>query len=114
MPIFTLDVYLSDSLSSSSLSVMSVALPVTKVFPQDELSSISSRSSVCFDDSMVDYLSMLGREDRQRRFSEDVVDTGVKDTVRLKKLYRQLQRQVHCNQISHQAVPNLFIKHLNL
>ena len=43
-------------------------------------------------------MSMMGREDRKRRFSEDVVDMEVKDSERLRKLYRQIQRQVHCSQ----------------
>ena len=55
-------------------------------------------SSLAMDDSMVDYMSMMGREDRKRRFSEDVVDMEVKDSERLRKLYRQIQRQVHCSQ----------------
>ena len=50
------------------------------------------------DDTKVDYTSLLGLEDRKRRFSEDVVDRDTKDRVRLQKLYRQIQRQVHCNQ----------------
>ena len=39
---------------------------------------------------------MLGLEDKIKRFSEEVVDTDLKDSVRLQKLYRQIQRQVHC------------------
>ena len=39
---------------------------------------------------------MLGLEDKKKRFSEEVVDTDLKDSVRLQKLYRQIQRQVHC------------------
>lgn len=48
------------------------------------------------DDARVDYTSLLDGEDRARRFSEDVVDIDLKDSVRLQKLYRQIQRQVHC------------------
>ena len=51
----------------------------------------SSRST---DDSTVDYLSMLGREDRRRRFSERLEDKGLKETVDLQKLFRQIQIQV--------------------
>ena len=47
---------------------------------------------------MIDYTSMMGREDKMRRFSEDVVDMDLKDSERLKKLYRQIQWQVHCGQ----------------
>ena len=43
---------------------------------------------------------MMGMEDRRRRFSEDVVDMDLKDSERVKKLYRQIQRQVHCSQES--------------
>ena len=39
---------------------------------------------------------MLGLEERRKRFSEEVVDLDLKDSVRLQKLYRQIQRQVHC------------------
>ena len=48
------------------------------------------------DDSVVDYTSMLGREERRQRFSEEVLDRDLKDSVRLQKMYRQLQRQVYC------------------
>ena len=55
-------------------------------------------SALSIDDSTVDYTSMLGMEDRRKRFSEEVVDTDLKDSVRLQKLYRQIQRQVHCRE----------------
>lgn len=48
------------------------------------------------DDSSVDYTSILDQEDMVRRWSEDVVDLELRDSVRLNKLYRQLQRQVYC------------------
>ena len=48
------------------------------------------------DDSKVDYTSMLGEEERRQRFSEEVVDKDLKDSVRVQKMYRQLQRQVYC------------------
>ena len=57
-------------------------------------------SSVTLDDTEIDYISMLGVEEKRRRFSEDVVDMDLKDSVKIKKLYRQIQRQVHCNQDS--------------
>ena len=57
-------------------------------------------SFLSVDDSKVDYTSMLGLEDKRKRFSEEVVDMDLKDSVRLQKMYRQIQRQVHCrNQI---------------
>ena len=48
------------------------------------------------DDSKVDYTSLLGLDDKRKRFSEDVVDKNVKETIRLQKMYRELQRQVYC------------------
>ena len=56
--------------------------------------------SITMDDTKIDYTSMLGQEDKRRRFSEDVVDIETKDSIRLQKLYRQIQRQVNCNQES--------------
>ena len=41
---------------------------------------------------------MLGLEDRRRRFSEEVEDADLKESVHLQKLYRQIQRQVHCRE----------------
>ena len=58
----------------------------------------SSTSALSIDDSRVNYTSMLGLEDRKKRFSEEVVDLDLKDSVRLQKLYRQIQRQVHCRE----------------
>ena len=57
-------------------------------------------SSITKDDTMINYTSMMGMEDRKRRFSEDVVDMELKDSERVKKLFRQIQRQVHCSQES--------------
>ena len=50
--------------------------------------------------TMIDFTSMMGLEDRKRRLSEDVVDMELQDRERFKKLYRQIQRQVHCRQES--------------
>ena len=46
-------------------------------------------SSIATDDTMIDYTGMMGMEDEKRRFSEDVVDMDLKDSERVKKLYRQ-------------------------
>ena len=56
------------------------------------------------DDTMINYTSMIGLEDKRRRFSEDVVDMDLKESERLKKLFRQIQRQVHCGQDTKGAV----------
>ena len=61
-------------------------------------------SSITKDDTMINYTSMMGMEDRKRRFSEDVVDMELKDSERVKKLYRQIQRQVHCSQESKEVL----------
>ena len=42
----------------------------------------------------IDYTSLLGREDRAKRFSEEVEDTDLKDSVRLQKVFREIQRQI--------------------
>ena len=62
------------------------------------------------DDTVIDYISMLGLEDKKRRFSEDVVDIDLKDSVKIKKLYRQIQRQVHCNHDSKETPTRLIDK----
>ena len=58
---------------------------------------IRSRSMI-MDDTAVDYTSLMGMEDRRRRFSEDVVDIETKETVIMQKLFRKIQRQVYCKQ----------------
>ena len=45
------------------------------------------------DDAQIDYLSLMGREEAKKRFSEDVVDTELRDSIRLQKMFRQIQRQ---------------------
>ena len=55
-------------------------------------------NSLSLDDSTVDYISMLGMEDRRCRFSEELEDAELKESVHLKKFYRQIQRQVHCRE----------------
>ena len=52
--------------------------------------------SLSEDDSKVDYTSSMGREERRQRFSEKVEDMDLKDSVKMQKMYRQLQRQVYC------------------
>ena len=46
------------------------------------------------DDSSVDYTSILDQEDMVRRWSEDVVDLELRDSVRLNKLYRKVGREI--------------------
>ena len=58
----------------------------------------ASSSTLSADDSTVDYISMLGLEDKRRRFSKEVEDADLKESVHLQKLYRQIQRQVHCRE----------------
>jgi len=48
------------------------------------------------DDIMVDYSSVMDREDKKKRFSEELEDKELKESLKLQKLYRQIQRQVHC------------------
>ena len=48
------------------------------------------------DDARVDYTSLLGLEDRRKRFSEELLDTELRDSVQLQKMYRELQRQINC------------------
>ena len=55
-------------------------------------------NSMSIDDSTVDYMSILGMEDRRKRFSEEVEDGDLKQSVLLQKVYRQIQRQVHCSE----------------
>ena len=64
----------------------------------DAVSVVQKERSYSLDDSTVDYMSMMDQEDRKRRFSEDVVERELKDTVRLQKMYRQLQRHVSSHQ----------------
>ena len=64
----------------------------------DTLNEIKRRdSSTTKDDTIIDYTSVLDQDDQRRRFSEKLVDADVKDSLELRKLYRQIQRQVHCN-----------------
>ena len=46
------------------------------------------------DDSSVDYTSILDQEDMVRRWSEDVVDLELRDSVRLNKLYRKVASEI--------------------
>ena len=55
-------------------------------------------SAVSKDDSRIDYTSVLNIEDKKRRFSEDLVDCDTKSNIQMKKIYRQIQRQVHCDE----------------
>ena len=50
----------------------------------------------CADDARVDYDSLLDSEQRRSRFSEQLLDMELRESVRLGKMYRQLQRQINC------------------
>ena len=50
----------------------------------------------CVDDARIDYTSLLDSEQRRARFSEELLDTELRESVRLQKMYRELQRQVNC------------------
>ena len=51
----------------------------------------------CVDDASVDYTSLLDREQMRARFSEmELLDSELRESVRLQKMYRELQRQVNC------------------
>ena len=52
--------------------------------------------SMSKDDAHIDYISVLDQDDLVRRFSEDIVDLDTRNSLQLRKLYRQIQRQVHC------------------
>ena len=52
------------------------------------------RPSRTVDDTNIDYVSLMGREEAKKRFSEDVVDTELRESIRLQKMFRQIQREV--------------------
>ena len=53
-----------------------------------------TQPSSTVDDTNIDYVSLMGREEARMRFSEDVVDTELRDSIRLQKMFRQIQREV--------------------
>ena len=53
-----------------------------------------TQPSSTVDDTNIDYVSLMGREEAKKRFSEDVVDTELRDSIRLQKMFRQIQREV--------------------
>ena len=50
---------------------------------------------ISVDDSQVDYYSLLGEEERRRRLSEVLDDENLRETIRLEKMLRQIQRKVY-------------------
>ena len=50
------------------------------------------------DDARIDYASTMGMEEARSRYSEDVVDKDLKDNIRLRKMYRQVQRQTRSSE----------------
>ena len=53
-----------------------------------------TQPSSTVDDTNIDYVSLMGREEAKKRFSEDVVDTELRESIRLQKMFRQIQREV--------------------
>ena len=70
--------------------------------------------SCSIDDISIDYMSILCSEDKKRRFSEEVVDMDLKDTLRLKKMYRQIQHHVRGHQDKGSWLVTWQIEKLNL
>ena len=67
------------------------------------------------DDAHIDYISVLDQDDLVRRFSEDLVDLETRNSLQLRKLYRQIQRQVHCmenDQVTNNQPANALFGHL--
>ena len=58
----------------------------------------------CVDDARVDYDSLLDSDQRRSRFSEELLDMELRESVRLGKMYRQLQRQINCRWIEHRPM----------
>ena len=50
---------------------------------------------VSVDDSQVDYYRLLKEEERRRRFSEVLDDEDLRETIRMEKMLRQIQRKVY-------------------
>ena len=66
------------------------------------------------DDAHIDYISVLDQDDLVRRFSEDLVDLETRNSLQLRKLYRQIQRQVHCmenDQVTNNQLANAMFGH---
>ena len=74
----------------------------------------SKAQTYSMDDINIDYMSILGLEDMKRRFSEEVVDMDLKDTLRLKKMYRQIQHHVRGHQDKGSWLVTWQIEKLNL
>ena len=53
--------------------------------------------SKAVDDTKVEYTSLLSMEERRRRFSEVLEDQSLVQTIRVEKMFRQMQKQVYCN-----------------
>ena len=49
------------------------------------------------DDTRVEYTSLLSMEERRRRFSEVLDDQSLAKTIRVEKMFRQMQRKVYCS-----------------
>jgi len=88
------------STSVSSVSPANVRMVVT---------SVPVFRARCVDDARIDYTSLLDSEQRRARFSEELLDTELRESVRLQKMYRELQRQVNCwdkHKVSHYDHPS--------
>ena len=55
----------------------------------------------------MDYSSSLTEEDKVLRFSEKLEDLELSESLRLEKLYRKIQRQVHCGSLETGVRKNL-------
>ena len=65
-----------------------ISSPITSPLEaQSSVPNVKARpNSMSIDDSTVDYISILGMEDRRNRFSEEVEDADLKESVNFKKL----------------------------
>ena len=94
------------SLRPASLEVGSLIETINEIKRRD--------LSMSKDDAHIDYISVLDQDDLVKRFSEDLVDMDTRNSLQLRKLYRQIQRQVHCMENDQVANQIIFLKTLKV
>ena len=81
------------------LCLITLLLTVAISAVQQSENSVEEKKMESRDDISVDYSSSLTEEDKVLRFSEKLEDLELSESLRLEKLYRKIQRQVHCGSL---------------
>ena len=90
------------SVNKNKIEIILSPKHLSHLIPTEKKQPISGRTldatlkvdPYCSDDTQIDYNSLMESEELLKRYSENVADREVLEAEKIKKMYRNLQRQI--------------------